>query len=397
MFNEFAEELVYFCTCLHDSVLSDGGNTVHFFSREGQFLKKIFDEIVAHNRSGLKSKYMKVSRSATFLPSLKSLDNEDFITLFRQYTEISPEEFLKSLGLESSSKNIADQLGYSDEFMCSRIVSFHNNEVFKQIVQCAHFRAVYEDQRIDQKKALVKYFELDSIENESVFVVDVGWKGTIQDHLSRVFSDTNQSRRIKGYYVGLLWPTAVSNISQKHGLIFNRDKTYKSEKFWVFNENRALYELLLSANHGSAKSYTIDPKTGAVDVELQDFIERDQFESIVKPIQDNLMEKIKTLIFDGHAQKITFDRVVKGHERLVFEPLPDEVACFEALFQYENFGLFENTYFLSKQAKLPSSLSLVRGLVSGDDSVFGFWPYIFLKRNYGRFFAELYKTKVKHF
>ena len=97
-FENIIFSLYSFTEKLYYQLLEDGLDEVFFLSREGEYLKKLFDEF-QKNIYGkkLKTNYLLVSRKATYLPSLKSLDKEDFAGLLQQYSYINLKEFLASL------------------------------------------------------------------------------------------------------------------------------------------------------------------------------------------------------------------------------------------------------------------------------------------------------------
>ncbi len=82
-------------------------------------------------------------------------------------------------------------------------------------------------------------------------IVDVGWKGSIQDNL---FYILDQEVAVAGYYVGSLIATERRKNNRKQGLLFD-DTPRLSPYFHVYNNNRSLYEMMLGASHGSADGY----------------------------------------------------------------------------------------------------------------------------------------------
>ena len=111
-FEHLIFSLYLFTERLYFKLLSTGRNEVFFLSREGEFLKKLFDAYVekVHGKK-IKSHYLLVSRKATYLPSLKPLKEENFDYLLKQYKYTSIEELLKSLNLpDEGIKKIENSL-----------------------------------------------------------------------------------------------------------------------------------------------------------------------------------------------------------------------------------------------------------------------------------------------
>jgi len=389
MFTEFSAELVFFVKKLHVDLLKNNQKSVFFLAREGQFLKVVFDLLVKKEGSNISSFYFEVSRSSTFLPSLKELEKEKFSTLFRQYNSISALEFLQNLNLESLEKNLTNELNVSQSRFRDRIENFQESHLFSQIINSKLFTTEYELKRTEQSQLLIRYIkQFDDLKSNNFNIVDVGWKGTIQDHLGKVIERHDKNIITTGYYMGLLYPTLLSTNSTKKGLIFSIDDSHKSYKFDVFNENRALYELILSANHGSAKNY-IEDSNGCVTCAHQEFVEKDQFFSLIEPVQTSLLSHVTELINSGEYISIDFKELARKHDRLVFSPTENEKNWFENVFQFENFGLFENTKFTSSSSWM-SKFTIGLKLLKGNKWILGFWPYVYIEKLYGNKCAKIY-------
>jgi len=389
MFKEFSTELIYFVKQLHSELIESKQKNVFFLAREGQFLKSIFDLIVKKEGSQIKSHYLEVSRSSTFLPSLKCLKEETFQTLFRQYNNISGFEFLQNLNLEHIKNDLIVDIKVDKEKFCLRINDFQQSKLLTSILNSEIFIKEYESKRLKQRQLIIDYItQYSDLENGNFCIVDVGWKGTIQDHLTKILGSEQKNITINGYYIGLLHPTGLSDISFKKGLIFSNDEKGKSRGYNIFNENRALYELILSADHGSAKDYQKNDK-GIVTCAHQEFVEKDQFFTLIKPVQKSLFHEISKIIVSDKYDIIDFHGLIKKHRRLVFDPTLDEVEWFEKVFQFENFGLFENTEFITSNSRF-SKIIVLKRILKGDLSILGFWPYIFIKKIYGKSVAKVY-------
>ena len=84
-------------------MITDGIETVLFCSREGQLMKKMFDDyqMIFFQKKLIKTEYFYVSRKATFLPTFKEFDNENFEILFRQIQQLKIGDFLSNIGFDN--------------------------------------------------------------------------------------------------------------------------------------------------------------------------------------------------------------------------------------------------------------------------------------------------------
>jgi len=124
-----------------------------------------------------------VSRKSTYICSLKPLPEEDFARLFTQYRGISLRDFLLSLNfVEGTAKQFCQTLGL-DFFR--RHIDLPNSEDFRTLIKSNIFFEAYEHLRTTQQKNFIAYlksFEVD-FNREGLNIVDVGWKGSIQDNI----------------------------------------------------------------------------------------------------------------------------------------------------------------------------------------------------------------------
>jgi hypothetical protein len=199
-----------------------------------------------------------VSRRSTLLPSLAPLAEENFETLFRQYRRISLLEFLSSLGLEAQIRSIAQALGLPNGAEGWREDDLPTSPTFSALKALPQFQTLYESERVARRSAFIDYLsELsDGTPPARLVIVDVGWKGTIQDNLFALLCRNGDTpvRALTGYYVGLVAKGAAGPNNDKYGLLFSSVNA-PSPKFRVFSENRALFEVVLAADHGSIVSY----------------------------------------------------------------------------------------------------------------------------------------------
>lgn len=234
---------------------------------------------------------------------------------------------------------------------------------------------------------------------EGLHLVDVGWKGSIQDN---IYSILSAEITVKGYYIGSFNATERFAGNCKKGLLFD-NYPHPSPFFNVFNANRSLFEMILGASHGSARSYgspdtlptgdglpgDIIGKAGSgVDHPLvltHDIPEEQQlFERHIMPLQQKIFvlnsEMTRAYMI---SQRIPSDEwFARHHARMVFRPTTAEIEWFETLYHYENFGVFEVTKFeTSHNFSLFERLRNLKNIVT-DPAVLesGVWPPIILRR-----------------
>lgn len=385
-FREFAFTLYGFIEKLHRKLLAQGARDVFFLSREGEFLKHLFeayqDGLGCTGEMRIKAHYLLVSRRATFIASRKPLLEESFETLLVQYKAISAKEFFHSLNFpENAVREIAAETGIQ---VNKRERNFHSSASFQKIRSSIRFQFHYEEIRNHQKRLLIRYLDSFGVDyhNRDLVLVDVGWKGTIQDHIHALFEG---DVRVSGYYMGLLFPGQAKEGNQKEGLVFSALPAI-SKFFALYSDNRPLYEMMLDASHGSARCYLEDGQMVCVALEPNPEEQR-FFETMIAPIQREYSQ-----IFDAISQCFACSPLcmedlgkfpARMHARMMIRPTPRELNLFTDMHHLENFGVFETSRFQVEE-KIPWTtrfFNLVRLLRSPREVLFsGWWVPLTLKQ-----------------
>jgi hypothetical protein len=227
-------------------------------------------------------------------------------------------------------------------------------------------------------------------------LVDVGWKGTIQDNIFRWSNHSNYKNiRIYGYYLGLLKSGIEHRRNFKKGLLFT-NVPEPSKGFNIFSENLALYETILHAEHASVKEYKKSYTLNRI-VSYDIFQEKKLIHKIISPIYKeiflifkNIAPILKNKDLSDSAEVNFF---VNKHFSMIFSSNTKQLNFFENLFHKENFGHFNDSYFNDNENfgfldKIKFSFFF---LLKRKTKNFTFWPYLYIKRNYLFGFDWLYK------
>ena len=202
-----------------------------FLSRDGYFMKKVYDTLYKNNNS----KYFYASRKAFIIPKFH-LDSsfENIKNSFAWGYKLSWKEFLNALNLKIELKDIdTDNIQLRDDFFSS------NNEV----IYNKYIRDTLQAKADEQFELLNEYWKT-NISSSNVTIVDIGWRGNMQKAIESIFPDIN----ITGLYTGIL-----CDKPNYKGYMFDVKKTldvFKKEVY--FN---LMFESLFFAPHGSTLGY----------------------------------------------------------------------------------------------------------------------------------------------
>lgn len=352
IFPEISSSLFVFIYSLFRRLTYKGITKVSFLAREGEFLQKLFVNYqeIFFGKQIIESNYLKVSRRSTFIAGCKDLSEETFDGIFRQYNTLSIVQFLRSLG---ASELVISKLTSSDDKLYNTVhENFSSSIVFNDFKKTGSFIEWYDTYRVQQKQLLKKLIKSQSIQNYRLTIIDVGWKGTIQDNLQRVMSD--ERFYINGFYFGLIGGNRDHFYDgiDREGLIFDNLKPHGYDS--IYTENITLFETLLSASHGSSVRYKLSTDKTSVDTELEYVKEEEiHYRQNIKPQQEQY-EKIfgdicKVFKETFFCPDEFLDRFAKLHARMVFLPTREEKRFFSEVQHFENFGLFSFTKFSSQE------------------------------------------------
>lgn len=403
-FSAIAFALHRFIERLYWRLARTGERDVYFMAREGQVLMRLFDGYQQRRRlSGVahvRSHYLEVSRKATFLPSLGPLENEEFERMFRQYRRISIFEFLCSLGMESAVEELREATGLE---MYNRHEDLCTSDALRQLLGSASFAALYESNRELSEAALLSYLEgfPRAGASRNLVLVDVGWKGTIQDNLMQLVRRHGERLgydAVEGLYLGMVAPGAAAPDNRKEGLLFT-SVGERSRYFDVYAENLALFELLLAADHGSCASYAMGDDGRGRPVR-SDFHEEALFTGKVARVQHAIERRVaaldSTLLSAGDAPGLIDHIAAERHAALVFDAGREDREWFRDMSHVENFGVFEVSRFDTAEPVSDPIMQLrfCRRLALGLQLPhLGFWPWLGCRNLGGAAAAWLYRRR----
>ena len=274
-----------FITWILESCAKRNIKKIYYFTREGEFFIQIHNTIAKTSIIPEcvlpKARVLEVSRVATFAASLREPTLKELMRLWNQYSVQSMGAFAKSLALDEKllqkwlkkyHVNIDEVITYP--WQDPRIQSMFSDADFIRFFQ----------NHIDvRKKLLLDYCrekQIDDSNKETIAIVDIGWRGTIQDNLCYLFPNT----QVVGFYLALeqfLNPQPMN--AEKYGFM-NGEANYQYLLRIV-----SPIEMLCNSPFGSVIGY--DAKNGKVIAKRKNEIAEDQiFEKYTGEKQREILE-----------------------------------------------------------------------------------------------------------
>lgn len=288
------EHSLYFITYILsviETAIKEQVDKVYYFTREGEFFKQMHDAIEKADVFGFpipKAEILEVSRMSTYAPSIKEISIDGMMRLWSQYPNQSLDAFFKSLN--SSVEH------YKSLLLKYGLVNI--DKPLKNIIEQDSIIRLFRDEEfteklteeIENKKRLfLKYLQQKDIHlnTEKLFVVDIGWRGSIQDNIALILPNTE----VIGCYMGLFRPYSDSvDNSRKIGFVSSNED---ENNIWYLRHPYPL-EMYTNSRNGSVVGYTETDK-GYVSAIRNNYAKEDIiYDKYVKKFQQGILLTIPT-------------------------------------------------------------------------------------------------------
>ena len=260
--------------------------TVYYATREGETFIKIHELIKENNPFGVEvpnCDIIEVSRMGTFSASLKEFSITELLRLWSQYREQSMKALFKTLAID-----IKPYQKYMDKYdidIEEKIICPWFDIRVQELCLDEEFTKQVNNEIKRKKEEILEYFEKSKgivNDDKPMFMVDIGWRGTIQDNLAYIFTN----KKIGGYYLTLY---DFYNIQPKHTykLSFIDDKEIRDNEVASMI---TLLEWIYNPGTGSVTGYK-DGK--AIRRAKED--ETKVVSKYIKPMQEGMFEATKVI------------------------------------------------------------------------------------------------------
>ena len=167
--------------------------TVYYATREGETFIKIHELIKENNPFGVEvpnCDIIEVSRMGTFSASLKEFSITELLRLWSQYREQSMKALFKTLAID-----IKPYQKYMDKYdidIEEKIICPWFDIRVQELCLDEEFTKQVNKEIKRKKEEILEYFEKSKgivNDDKPMFMVDIGWRGTIQDNLAYIFTN----------------------------------------------------------------------------------------------------------------------------------------------------------------------------------------------------------------
>ncbi|MDU4126757.1 hypothetical protein [Pantoea sp.] len=265
---------------------------IYFFTREGEFFIQAFNLLLSRLKIDLPEvnfpefNILEVSRLATFAASITEVTTTEMMRIWNLYSSQSMEAFFKTLSIDKAKfetllgkYNIPSEEVIRYPWQDSRIQSLFSDNDFKEII-ISH--------RDEKRKLLTAYLNSKGLNDlsENICVVDVGWRGTIQDNIALCLPKV----KFHGIYLGLAkFLNQQPDNSKKYA--YGPDLNISPE-LPHYLDSVAPIEMITNSPSGSVIGYQNNGDSIKA-VRKIDKGENQAWESFTKDFQDGILFSIK--------------------------------------------------------------------------------------------------------
>ncbi|MGR9051113.1 MAG: HAD family hydrolase [Gammaproteobacteria bacterium] len=239
-----------FCIWLIDNVRKQTVEKIYFMARDGYIMQQVYEKLKALMPDDLpESSYLMASRRALNIPALDELDESALNFLTSGTSRLSVEEFLSRAGLDAKRFDAecrrAGFGGLSDIVIGAR--DYRNlRQLFKSLEREILALAEVEFH------SLAVYFESEGfLEKKKIAVVDIGWHGSLQHSLSKLFEKMAVDIEMTGYYLGT-FPESARVVEQGTRMsAYLCEQGQPENMHALIKESVEIFEFIHGAPHGS--------------------------------------------------------------------------------------------------------------------------------------------------
>lgn len=342
---DLAPILYFFVYSIIEHAIKNSITKVYYLTREGETFIKIHELIKQNNPFGMpipECEILEVSRMATFSASLKEFSIAELLRLWSQYRVQSMKKLFKTLAIDIEPYK--EFMGKYDINPEEDIIDLWFDIRIQRLCADTAFTKKINEELKEKRQELLEYFEkkkgISADSKEGMFVVDIGWRGTIQDNLAYIFTN----KTIEGYYLTLYdFYNAQPKNTKK--ISFIDDKTIRNHEIasmitlleWIYNPGTAS---VIEYKQGEAIR---EAKTEELEI----------VKKYIMPLQEGMLEGAKLINeymkYHPYEAKETKEYVYQVVKQIKTHPSKELVEIYYSMVFNDTFG---TAAYVKKDGKL---------------------------------------------
>ena len=349
---------VSFALFIAEQAHLDRLDRLYFLTREGLFFLRVFKALFPRQiHAGMalpEQEPLGVSRIATFLPSLKTVSIEELDRIWRLNRQQKISTLLKILDFDpKEAMPFITRHGLSIDTV---LYDVKTDPRMRALLSDTAFNAAVMEKADKQRYLLEDYLAQKGAVGHRIGVVDIGWRGTIQDNLALVRPDIHWI----GYYIALRkFLNPQPDNTQKRAYVLDEQRDIEKYLFESFEP----LELLCNCATGSVISYERDLEGVVTPLEDVAREEADMVDAYVRHFQDGVVFSAThwAEFLSSHAvsSQEMRDLALKVWQRICTMPPSQLIEAYYASPQHDLFGF--GGFF--DRGAVPSLGTIMRGII----------------------------------
>ena len=199
---EMAPLFVGFILWIAEEAVARKLDEIYFLTREGEFFQNIFDKVFPDRTLAGHTLpcgvILETSRLATFVATLETASIEEMLRIWRLFGSQNVRGLFLTLGIDPRGfDNVLSEAGLSLE---ECVENPESNRSLARLFSSQPFVHALKDSIATRKELLKTFLEAKGLsKGKRIGIVDIGWRGTIQDNLATVMPNIS----FEGLYMGL--------------------------------------------------------------------------------------------------------------------------------------------------------------------------------------------------
>ncbi|PWB81935.1 MAG: haloacid dehalogenase [Candidatus Methylomirabilota bacterium] len=280
---------VSFILHVMERAVADGVDKLFFLTREGELFLTLYRRAAEIGMLGCQVPegiLLEASRMSTFAGSLQTWSCAELMRIWNQYSTQSLHALLTSLDIESS--RFADKAASYGVELHQEIVYPWQDARVRAWLADEWVKAEIDRELADKRTRLLSYLASVGLPgaHTKVGIVDIGWRGTIQDNLAYVLPTI----QLHGYYLGLIryLNAQPPNITKS---AFGPDLNEAQPDYPYLLDFVAPVEMLCNSPHGTVQRYEAT-EAGVKTSRLIDAEENRVHESFIRHFQAGVIDSV---------------------------------------------------------------------------------------------------------
>lgn len=357
--------------------LNAESDNVVFLSRDGYIPKLVFDKIRKKRKlNSVDSIYLYTSRKAYQLPSMAYMSKGEMVECLTQSSEAFGHRLTINEMFKNASLDVNDYLDVILNFGFESpkdIINADTRHMAKKLIQF-----IYEDiiTVLKKKCELVEeYFEQENLfKYDRLNIVDIGWRGSIQYSMQKMFNHYYESKRIDrkaniyGYYLGTNQFVYADIVDNTFGYYFDYSIPWVHSSFCL--ENLMMYEFIFTCPQPQLSGFT---KTdGKVIPIFRDFVENSEYTSA---LQNGALKIIDEFIeYDEFLSGISVEGCTDPYRNFIINKNYNDMVQFRKISNFVSYDAEEKPYVTSYSKKeVKDDIKKI-----WDETKFNLWRYAYL-------------------